>query len=170
MIIKVFAAILIVSGCGGIGFSMCKNYLKEERSLESFCRCLDWMILELNYRMPPLHQLCEEASNIGFGEVKRVLKCFAEELQRQIIPGVSLCMETALASVEKLPEKLEKHLKDFGASVGTLDINGQLDALHALSERCKQDVNAMEQQKQNRLQNYKTFGICAGIALVILLF
>lgn len=170
MIMRMFAAVLVISGCSGIGFSMCRNYLKEERALESLNRCLDWMILELNYRMSPLGQLFMDASNLGDGDVQLVLKRFAEELQRNVTPEVSICMDAALASVGQVPARLKTYFKEMGASVGTLDLNGQITALHTISERCKQEVKVMKSQGENCLRNYRTLGICAGITLVIILF
>ena len=169
MMVRIFASILVIAGCGGVGFSMCHQFMKEERELESLIRGLEWMILELNYRMPPLGELCMEASNRVRGNVHIVLRRFAEALEEQVTSDISLSMDRAMASVNDIPETLSIRLKDFGASAGQFDIAGQVVALESVLERCKQDHDLLRSRKEHCLRNYKTFGICSGIALVIIL-
>lgn len=169
MILKLLASALVIAGCGSVGFSMCNNYQKELDSLEDLIRCLEWMILELNFRMPPLGQLCMDASQEAKGKVQSVLNRFAKEMDEKISPNLAQCMAVAIAETQDIPEMLCKHLKDLGSSVGVFDIEGQVVALQAVLERCKQDYLFLSNEKEHRLRNYKTFGICAGVALVIIL-
>lgn len=168
MTLKIVGAILIIVGCGGVGFSMCQYYRREERAMGALLQGLDWMVLELNYRMPPLSTLCMEASKVSEGPVGCVLKNLAFELEHQITPDVSTCMEAAILATDKVPDIVKKHLRTLGTSLGVFDLQGQLAALEGVAALCKRDLEHMSRGKDVRLRNYQTLGLCAGAALVIL--
>lgn len=111
--LKLWGCVLVIVGCGGVGFSMCQNHRHLERSLEQLVRCLDWMVLELNYRMSPLSVLCRGAGDISDGEVKKVFLRLAEELDRQIVPDGPTCMAATLATVSRMPAIIQKHFENI---------------------------------------------------------
>ena len=169
MITKIFGAALIIFGCGGVGFSMIRNYKREEKALEELLRAIEWMILELNYRMPPLAVLCRDASKIHNGVVSQVLDKFSRELDQQVTPDVSACMHAALSTSSNLPEFARIQLKQLGTSLGGFDLQGQLSELEGAAKRCRNELEIMRNGREGRLQNYQTLGLCAGAALVIFL-
>ncbi len=168
MTIKIFGAILIIASCGGLGFSLCQNHRREEQAVEQLAQSLDWMVWELNYRMPPLAALCRGAAEAGKGTVSQVLQQLANELDSQLTPDISACMSAAIASVPRLPERATEHLKALGTSIGRFDLQGQISALESAAALCKRDLQHMSSCREMRMRNYQTLGLCAGAALVIL--
>ncbi len=166
--IKLWGAILIIAGCSGVGLAMCQNHRYLEKSLDYMARSLDWMALELNYRMSPLSELCRGAADIGQGGVKSVFQQLAIELDRQVIPDASACMTAALEKVPKLPLLVTEHFKNLGTTLGQFDLQGQIAGLEATAMLCRRDLEEVSRNRQLRLRNYQTLGICAGIGLVIL--
>lgn len=168
MTIKIIGAILIIASCGGLGFSMCQNHRREEQAIEQLAQSLDWMVWELNYRMPPLAALCRGAAEAGRGAVSQVLQQLAYELDSQLTPDISACMTAAIAAVPRLPEKAAAHLKTVGTSLGRFDLQGQISALEMAAALCKRDLQHMSSGREIRMRNYQTLGLCTGAALVIL--
>lgn len=167
--IKCMGALLIVLGCGGVGFSMCRRFRALERSFEALCKCLAQMTWELKSRMPPLSELCRSASEMATGALSRTLESFARELDAQLIPDVASCMEAALRKNDDLAPEIAAQLRDIAASLGKFALCEQLEALEAASERAKIALGELREGKTLRLRNYRTLGICAGVALAILL-
>lgn len=166
---KIFGAILIVVGCGGVGFSMCATHRRAENALESMMKILEWMVWELNCRMPPLSTLCREASALGTDSVGTVFARLAQELERQVLPDACACMDAALAGVPRLLPQTQKHFRSLGMGLGKFDLQGQLAALEAEIASCRRDLEQLQCNRRLRLRNYRSLGICAGIALAILL-
>ena len=165
---KLLGAVLIIVGCGGVGFAMCQNHRHIERAMEQLIKSLDWMVLELNFRMPPLSDLCRGAAQVSKGCVSRVMENLSVELERQLTPNAAACMAAALASESKVPPLVEEHLRNLGMTLGQFDLHGQIAELEATAALCRRDVEALRGNRELRLRNYQTLGICAGVALVIL--
>ena len=61
MSIKWIGAILVIVGCGGVGFSMAAAYRRQETALRELMGTLDFMSWELQFRLTPLPELCRRA-------------------------------------------------------------------------------------------------------------
>ena len=168
MTMKIIGAFLIISGCAGVGFALSQNFRREEQALEALNQCLEWMICEMNYRMPPLASLFYGAANVCKGAVSQTMERFAQELEHQLTPDIGLCMQAAISAVPNLPEKAAEHFLSLGTSLGQFDLEGQIDRLEAASAKCKQAMQRMNKGRDVRIRNYQTLGICAGVALVII--
>ena len=57
MILKVIGVILVIAGCGGVGFRIAANHRLEEKTLRQLIGILDYMECELQYRLTPLDLL-----------------------------------------------------------------------------------------------------------------
>lgn len=168
MIIKILGATLILAACGGVGFKIAANYIKEERTIRQLIYILDFMSSEMQYRLTPLPELCKQAANESKGVLSRVFAKLSEEMVNQIAPNVSHCMSAALSSRTDIPPTTAEMLQVLGNSLGRFDMNGQLRGLDAVRSQCKEKLNDLIQNKDVRLRSYKTLGLCAGAAMVIL--
>lgn len=166
---NVCGAILIIAGCGGIGFYMCRNARQEIESLETLIRGLAWMRWELNYQMPPLYALCRGASEVCGGRVGRVFLYISRELEIQATPNVASCVECALKETSRLPIKTENHIRSLGTSMGRFDLQGQLSGIESIETLCKRDLEQLRNDLRLRTRNYQTLAICAGVVLVMIL-
>jgi stage III sporulation protein AB len=77
-------------------------------------------------------------------------------------------MAAAVARTKGLPEKTKGILLLLGRELGRFDIDGQIRGLDAVRLQCKDRLNALTQNKETRIRSYKTLGLCAGAAMVIL--
>ena len=168
MSMKLIGAILIIAGCGGVGFSMAAAHRREENALRQLISALDFMGCELQYRLTPLPELCRCAASESAGCVRQVMDTLATELENQIAPDAASCMNAALAKNAKLPQRIHKCLTLLGTSLGRFDLPGQLKGLEAARQMCRRNLDELTKNRDNRLRSYQTLGLCAGSALAIL--
>ena len=168
MLIKIIGAILVLAGSGYLGFKITANYIKEEKSIRQLIYLLDFMSSQLQYRLTPLPELCKQAANESSGAVSRVFQTLSDEMANQIAPDVSHCMTASISQVSDILPVTAELLQILGVSLGRFDIDGQLRGLNAVRSQCKEKLDCMLQDKDVRLRSYKTLGLCAGAAIVIL--
>lgn len=169
MSMKFIGAIIIVSACGSVGFSMAMAHRQEEKALQQLLNGLEIMSCELQQRLQPLPQLCAIAARECTGNLRLVFKTLAEELERQIAPDAAICMEVALKAVPKLPSLTRSVLEQLGHSLGRFDMEGQLKGLETAMLYCRNGLDRLSLNRESRLRGYQTLGLCAGAALAILL-
>ena len=168
MTIKWIGALLVIVGCGGVGFTMAACYKREERCLRTLIRGLDYMTCELQFRLTPLPDLCRQAGNECGGTVGQAMRVLASELESQICPDVDSCMYAALSRMDGMPVSVEDALRLLGKSLGRFDLNGQLQGLEQVRAHCRRILSGLEAGRDQRIRGYQTLGICAGAALAIL--
>lgn len=166
---KWFGAILIVLGCGGFGFSMAAAHAREEQLLRYLISALDYMQCELQYHMTPLPDLCRIAGQESSGEIRTVFLGLSDELNHQLSPDVAGCMDSVLIRAKGLTGRTRENLNLLGKSLGRFDLKGQLDGLESVRGSCRRDLEKLSHNRDSRLRNYQTLGLCAGAALAILL-
>lgn len=166
---KWIGVMLIVGGCGLFGYSLAAAHKREERALMSLISSLDYMQCELQYRLTPLPDLCRQAGQQNRSQVGQVLLMLARELECQISPDVESCMEEALGSNLDLPNRTRTAFETLGQSLGRFDLEGQIRGLEAVRSFCRAELERLGKDRDSRLRNYQTLGLCAGAALAILL-
>lgn len=169
MTYKWIGAILIIAGCGGFGFSLASSHRKEIQLLRHLRMCLQFMQAELKYRLTPLPELCKMTAKETDGILRTVFLRLSKELEQQISPEVSGCMNQVVRKHrDQLPGSVRKLLFRLGKSLGRFDLPGQLRGLEAISAACEEELALLNQNRDIRFRNYQTLGMCAGIALVII--
>ena len=166
---KWMGALLIVLSCGGFGMGLAASHHREEAALRQLVSALDLMECELQYRMTPLPELCRLAGRENRGCIRKILLDLARELDEQIAPDVSSCMKAALGSAHDIPAAALRALDLLGQSLGRFDLQGQLKGLEALRNLCTERLNTWTENSGQRIRSYQTLGLCAGIALAILM-
>lgn len=168
MIYKIIGAGLIIAGCGGFGFKLAANHIKEERTLRQLIGFLDFMECEMQYRLTPLPALCRQAAAEGKGSLCQLFLWLAKELEAQISPDAARCMDVALSKVTDIPKATVESLHVLGRSLGRYDLDGQLKGLEAVRQECRRKLEELNHNRDFRIRSYKTLGLCAGAAMAIL--
>ena len=88
MIGKIMGAILIVTGCGGFGFTLTATHRKEENGLRQLVSILDYMQCELQYRLTPLPDLCRQVAYAERNQISRFFGILADELDCEALSDV----------------------------------------------------------------------------------
>ena len=158
----------MILSCSGFGFSIAASYRKECAILRQIAYMTNLMENELTYRMTPMPELCRKVGKPVGGMTGRVLEKLADELEHQICPDVSSCMQQILTSMDCVPRSAERIYRRLGHSLGQYDLPGQLQSLGEVRQNCTQILQRMDENREQRLRGYQTLGLCAGAALVIL--
>ena len=169
MYLKWIGIVMIISGCGGVGFLMAYHAKREIRLLRQLMSALEYMKCELAYRLSPLSELIRKAGNLQDGCISSVLLSFAEELDAQISPDVVSCMESTITKRADLPQSVNRLLRQLGKILGMFDLEGQQKSLDSLKEECHLALRELDDNKAMRTRGYQTLGLCAGAALAVLL-
>ena len=167
MMWKWIGALLVIAGCGGVGFSMAWSHKREERLLRNLKGALDFMVCELQYRLTPLPELCRLVSAEQKNSVGQVFLWLSQELESQILPDVAYCMRNSLGKVD-MPKRLQEGLLLLGQNLGRFDLEGQLKGMEMVRTYCDLELEALGKNREERLRSYQTLGLCAGAALAIL--
>ena len=168
MIYKWIGTILVITGCGGFGFALAAASCREEQRLRQLLRALQYMHCELQYRLTPLPQLCRQAGIEAGGAIGEVLQSLAGELENQTLPDAASCMRAAIQSSSGLSPTCRRLLVQLGRGLGRFDLPGQLQDIQAVKAACREQRRRLEKDREARLRSYRTLGLCAGAALVIL--
>lgn len=168
MTLKLIGSMLIILGCGGFGFYVASVQKAEERTLKQLVGALDYISCELQYRMTPLPQLCRQAALECSGLLNRLFSALADDLEMQVASKVDVSMQTVLANSRDIPQNTLEILQKLGRSLGRFDLDGQLQDLESIRTQCRSRLSQLSDNKDIRLRSYKTLGLCAGAALVIL--
>lgn len=167
MMWKWLGAMLVIAGCGSVGFVMAWAYKREERLLRNFKSALDFMTCELHYRLTPLPDLCRLAGSNQKNPVGETLLNLSNELEQQILPDVEYCMNLVLKHTE-LPKHVDAGFRLLGKNLGRFDLQGQLKGMEMVRDYCDRELETMGKNREERLRSYQTLGLCAGAALAIL--
>lgn len=168
MLLKWIGGLLIIAGCGSVGFRMAANHKKEERTLEMLKTLICYMQCELQYRLTPLPELCSKTANEATGVLKKLFQLLAQELEEQIAPNAEQCMLVAVNKCANLPDMSRSCLLSLGKTLGKFDLEGQLKGMDAVLSECEAQISKLKDKKEERLRSYQTLGLCAGAGLVIL--
>lgn len=169
MMLRWIGAGMILAACAGFGFIMAANYRREENALKQLLIALNFMECELQYRLSSLPELCLTAAERTDGAVSKVLFRFAKDLETQRFADAAVCMDKVLSEVPSFPKRAEELLCLLGNSVGRFDLEGQLKGLQQVRQQCSDMLELVQSDRDIRIRNYQTLGLCTGAALAILL-
>ncbi len=166
---RLIGAVIVFICCGYFGYSMVAVHKKEERTLRQIICAIEYMGCELQYRLTPLPQLLGQASREVNGIVSSVLASLSTELDSQISPDVSTCMEAILCKRKDIPQYASEAFRALGKGLGRFDLEGQIKELDSVGALCTKRLTELECNRDIRLRSYQTFGLCAGAVIAILL-
>ena len=169
MIYRLFGALLLILGFGGVGFLINRKRRQELRMLQQMNRFLDNVICDLRYRQAPLQQLINSSLDILSGELQVLLKRFSNELEAQISPDVSCCMSAVISSGENLPASVRNILTALGQSLGRYDIQGQVRCLEGIQIACKTNSTNLADELDRSSHCRQAYALGAGAILALIM-
>ena len=168
MTIRILGAVLILVGCSTFGFLLSATSKRETATLKSFIESMDIMECELRYRRPPLPQLCGYLAASQSGIIQTYFSYLQSELLQQIQPSASACADLALNRMSQMPKHTKVIIQQFAKFLGEFDIDGQLTGIQAVRNEAVLQLKQLSRDQDLRIKNYRTLGVCAGAAIIIL--
>ena len=165
--IKLLGAIFLVGGCTGFGWILAISHRREVLLLRQLRRAIQEMQWELKFRLTALPELCFLAADAAGGRLKPLFAEFGNMLARGEVADISGAFQGLLMSAG-FPARVKRNLRQLGDSLGRFDLEGQLEGLEAVRRQCSHDLKELEALGPDRLKNYRTLAVCAGVALAIL--
>lgn len=165
---KLIGAILVIAGFGCVGYIIVATHKKTVKLMQQLIAVFEYMECELAYRMTPLPELFRKISD-DCGPLKQFFSVLADELEDQISPDVTCCVDAALTQVNDIPELVRRGVVEFGKNAGCFDVDGQIKGIVSVKESCISLLSAYTRDQDIRLRNYQALALCAGAAVVILL-
>ena len=166
---KWIGALLIIGSCSGCGFAIAAGKRREERPLCHLMGVLQLMEADLQYRLTPLPELCRMAAGDTKGILRVVFLNLYRELKWQKLPDAGSCMHAAIQRSGEMPPRVRRLLVQLGHTLGRFDLPGQIQGIRAVGKRCEESLEIIRKNRDERLRSYQTLGICAGMALAIIL-
>ena len=168
MMIKIAGAILILIGCGGVGYLLSSSHRNTTKLMQDLIAVLEYIECEIQYRQSPLPDVFRRAVPDD-GLIRKFFYILSEELEGQIAPDVECCIIAALSRVKELPNLAEAGILKLGRCLGRFDLDGQIKGLTSVREECTQMLCKHMNNQDVRIRNYHTLALCAGAALLIFL-
>lgn len=160
---------MIIVGCGSVGISISEKYRREVKLLSQLIWILHTMKNELQYRLTVLPELCRKCGQETTGILGNIFQNLAIELDKNSAPDVDGCMAEVLDKIDTLPKTVYFHIKRLGQMLGRFDLPGQIEGIDHICTDCEENLRNLQKDQNIRLRNYRTLGLCGGVALAILL-
>lgn len=169
--IRLTGAALVIFSASLAGFGLARSVRTVCAQLEGLIWALDFMKSEMSARLTPLPQLF---SMLGACREKSVAAFFTEAGRALSAPPgctvpVSFKRGAQNASALCVPGECMQSLYALSMSLGRFELESQLAAI----ERAKAEMTAallrLQAEKRARCRSYETIGVCAGLALAVIL-
>lgn len=168
--IRWLGAVMILCASSAVGIRMAGEVRKSLKLYQSLIAGLRQMESEIAYRSLPLGELLASQSEQFPPPLKEV---FADASRRiGLSPGVpfGIHMRRAVQTVsDRLPSAMAEILCDLSDQMGREDPAAQTAALEAAADRANRELEEIRRGKKERCRNYETIGVCAGLALAVIL-
>ncbi len=154
--LKMLGAACVIFSASAVGFGFSGNVRRQCAQLTALIEALTYLKSEMLYRRTPLPQALAKA---------------AEKLEESCMLSVHAAFRAALGMADGLvlSAQTRQALLSLSLSLGQLDLDGQERALELASERLSAQLRLLEQGRSARCRSYATIGICAGMALAVIL-
>lgn len=169
--LKALGMIFVIVGTSGVGFSMAISVKRTTAVLQQLLSALELMKHEISYKKTPLPELMRIVSLSSKGGVAdffgRVASDCYQRQEASVNAIVKKCLAETPASV--FPSNVRQILLNWGNGLGKYDVTGQLCAIDLANERLRALLNQYQAEQTSRMRSYCTLGVCAGLAIAIIL-
>lgn len=168
-LIRIFGMVMVFSACAGLGIHAAGVVRRTVRQLTQLKLSLEMMQCEISYSLTPIGKLCGILSSACGGEVG----AFYGAMEQKLKDGTRSVAEAAGAAMSettglRLTPLARQSLMELFGSFGKFGSEEQLKLIALTMERITAELSELSAQKQSRCRCYEALGVCAGLAMVIL--
>lgn len=168
--IRLLGAMLIICAAGYVGVSQAMLLRQRARVLAGLQTTVDLMKNEISGHLTPLPEVCKLASLAAPGPLSDFFARLSQDLLDPEAGTVQQLIRRNLDRYDLLLRSPERQtLLDLGAALGRYDVEGQLRALDLAGTRLEGFAKQAQAEQKERSKACGVLGVCAGLALVILL-
>ena len=165
--LRLIGAALVTLSASLVGFGFARGVRRQCAQLEGLLWALDFMQSELSSRLTPLTQLFSMLSACRQRDVALFFEAAGRALS--VPPGCTVPVSFKRGFQASSNFAPGQALYGLSMGLGRFDLESQLAAI----ERAKGSITSvllqLQAQKRARCRSYETIGICAGLALAVIL-
>ena len=165
---KILGSICIIGVCGGYACHLAMLRRLDEYNLRQLIFLLNYMESELHFRLTPLPELCRIGAEYTQGILSDVFSLLYDTLTTQQFSSVDDCMAEVINGRKNIPTHTKEILVLLGTQLGHFGLEGQVRSLDSVIDQCTQLLCKLNDENSVQVRHYKTIGLCAAAALVII--
>ena len=164
---KLAGIVFIVTSAGSVGFRIAASLRKRCIMLRQLLQALQLLRNEIAFCGTPLPQAFALMAASCNGVLEKIFTAVAKEMDKQHWVTPLAAMEHGVHEGKEV--LVEPILLELAAKLGKYDLDAQLQAIETARHRTEELLFQMEQERSNKSRTYETLGVCAGLAVAILL-
>lgn len=165
-------ALCVVAAASVMGFGFAGGVRRQERQLAAMLDALTFLKSEILYRKTPLAETFTLVTAAAQEQGTRAFfRCCAHAMRSDRTLRPMQVFQTALDRTAELSLAMpaRQTLLTLGASLGEFDLDGQSRALELALARLSSQLRRLEEGSSARRRSYATIGVCAGLAVAVIL-
>ncbi len=168
---KLVGILIIVLSAGSVGFRIAASLKKRCKLLRQLSTALQVLKNEISFCGTPLPQAFALMAVSVQDTPERVFSSVARQMEQRRWLTPQHAMEQALTEQPELGHDADTAdlLIKLAAGLGKYDRDSQLQTIEKVGAELESLLQAAEQERSIRSRTYETLGICAGLAVGILL-
>lgn len=168
---RVAGIVFIVLSAGSMGFRMAFYLKRRCRLLEQLMAALQVLKSEIAFCGTPLPQAFALMAAATEGVPAALFSQIAKEMDKRRWLTPLAAMQQALRQTPELPQgdKASLILLELSGSLGKYDAESQLHGIDRAMARLEEERGRAERERSVKSRTYETLGVCAGLAMAILL-
>lgn len=170
--LQMLGIVLVIGSCTALGLSARQRLVRRVRALTQFLRAFDLILTEMRANQTPLPQLIDRLCGEELGEVRRFFVSLQKRMQRQSEFSFSHHWQAAardLAEPLGLGREEVEALRHAALYLGRYQAEQQIDGLQYTRAQLEGICKEARQALQTKGNLYRTCGIAAGVALVLMM-
>ena len=166
--LKLIGVIFVVLGSTGAGVTMAWGARRTLETARQLRVALERMKNEIACHRTALPELMELLSR-ETGPLSALFGGMAEQLRLRQEASVYAIVRKSLAAAPALPGEVGRILLDLAPGLGQYDVHCQLYSLDLAAGQAQALIERCQSEQKGRVRSYYTLGVCAGLALAIML-
>lgn len=166
-IVKYIILLLIFFSSTAIGILLSKKYVNRANELKEMRNALNMFKTKIKYTYEPIPNIFKEISKNLTTSVSNIFKIANEKMK------IETAGQAWNDAIEECNTNLSREdlniLKGLGKLLGKTDVEGQLSEIELTSSFIDTQIEKSETERAKNEKLYKTLGIVAGLAIVIVL-
>lgn len=164
---KYLGIIFIVCSTAYMGFHLANGFRLRRKLLTQFLRCLPIIRNEIVFCGTPIPKIFRLISDHTDGEVHEVFGQVSKQMEEHKTMTPTEAMEETLTA--RKYTCLVPRLLELADKLGNYDVEAQIAGIDQVQSQAELQVDELEQERLQKGKVYESLGICAGLALAILL-
>jgi stage III sporulation protein AB len=161
----------VVLAASWTGFGFARAVRRQAAQLRQLVTALEFMKSEIQYRMTPLPELFGQLAGSPDPAVGGLFGLCAGFLRHDRTCPPAAAFQKALGEERRLvlSGETRQTLLALGLALGRFDVEGQCRSIELAERRLQKESDELEAKKRARCRSYETLGICAGLAIAVIL-